>query len=84
MVSDHLPEISEVFGDLVSTWEPGQDLAKIIAGELEDSAERRVRRRELGRRVRAEHTFDARAAQLSEAVLGVRAQAGTPVSFLAG
>lgn len=84
MVSDHLPEIAEVFGELVPTWEPGQDLAQIFAAELEDGEERRARRAELGARVRAEHTFDARAAQLSESVAVVRSSRGTPANFLAG
>ena len=78
VVSDHLPEIEDVFGDVVLTYGEGRSIAEAVRGQLEETPERAEARRELGERVRREHTFDARAAQISEAVVALRAREGAP------
>ena len=78
VVSDHLPEIEEVFRDVVQTFGPDRDIAEAIRAQLEETPDQVAARRELGAMVRREHTFDARAAQLSEAVLELRAREGAP------
>ncbi|WP_454084903.1 glycosyltransferase [Georgenia sp. Marseille-Q6866] len=76
VVSDDLPEIADVFGDVVLTYGEDRDIATAIRTQLSETPERGQARRELGARVRAEHTFDARAARLSEAVAELRARQG--------
>lgn len=68
VVSDHLPEIGEVFGDAVPTYREPGDLPALVRDVLADSPERQRTRRELGELVRREHTFDVRARQLSQHV----------------
>lgn len=73
VVSDDLPEITEIFGeDVVLTYGADQDIASAVRRQLAETPERAEARRELGARIRAEHTFDARAAQLSQAVQALR------------
>ncbi|WP_109472453.1 glycosyltransferase [Ornithinimicrobium cavernae] len=79
VISDYLPEVEEVFGDVVLTFGEGTDLAELVAAQLTESPERAEARRALGARIRTEHTFDARAAQLSEAVTELRARTGSPL-----
>lgn len=74
VISDHLPEIEEVFGDTVLTFGSGRDMGELLRLQLDETPERAEARRELGRVVRAEHTFDARAAELSEAVRQLRSR----------
>lgn len=73
VVTDHLPEVEDVFGDVVLTFGRGRTMAEAVQQQLEETPERARARRELGERIRRQHTFDARAAQLSEAALQVRA-----------
>ncbi|HLV05620.1 glycosyltransferase [uncultured Georgenia sp.] len=68
MVSDHLPEIAEVFGDAVPTYRDPAELPDLVREVLADTPERQEARRRLGELVRREHTFDARARQISERV----------------
>lgn len=78
VVSDHLPEIEDVFGDVILTYGEARSIAEAVRLQLEETPERARARRELGERVRREHTFDARAAQLSESVVALRAREGVP------
>src|SRR5690625_5520491 len=68
MVSDHLPEIPEVFGDAVPTYQDPAELPDLVRAVLADTPERQEARRRLGELVRREHTFDARAQEISERV----------------
>ncbi len=68
MVSDHLPEIPEVFGDAVPTYQDPAQLPDLVRAVLADTPERQEARRRLGELVRREHTFDARAQEISERV----------------
>lgn len=79
VISDHLPEIEEIFGDVVLTYGEATDMAALIDTHLTESPERAQARRDLGARIRTEHTFDARAAQLSAAVTELRARSGRPL-----
>lgn len=72
VISDHLPEIEQVFGDPVLTYTTPEDIPRLLALHRDESDERRAAREALGERVRSEHTFDARARLLSEQVAGIR------------
>lgn len=78
VISDHLPEIEEVFGDSVLTFGAGQDMVELLQLQLSETPERAEARHELGRTIRAEHTFDARAAQLCAAVRQARSRSREP------
>lgn len=72
VVSDHLPEISAVFGDAIPTYREPGELPAVVRATLADTPEQQQRRRELGELVRREHTFDARARTLSDRVAHLR------------
>lgn len=74
VISDQVPQIEEVFGDTIVTFGPHRSLREALQIQLNETPERAEARRELGARIRREHTFDARAAQLSEAVQRLRAR----------
>lgn len=74
VISDHLPEIEQVFGDPVLTYTTPEDIPRLLALHRDESDERRAARQALGERVRREHTFDARAHLLSEQVTALRAR----------
>lgn len=80
VISDHLPEIERVFGDTVLTFGEGQEMGDLLRQQLHETPERAEARRELGARVRTEHTFDARARQLSDAVSRLRARSGGQIA----
>ncbi len=64
IVSDHLPEIAEDFGDAVATYTDADSLRAAVDLALDDPVAAR-RRAEAGRElVLAHHTFDRRAEQL--------------------
>jgi hypothetical protein len=64
IVSDHLPDITELFGDAVATYERPDELAARVAAFLDDPAAARARA-ERGREVVLHaHTFDHRAREL--------------------
>jgi hypothetical protein len=73
VISDDLPEIRNVFGDAVLTYTTPQEIPDLVTLHLEETPERCAAREQLGRHVREAHTFDARAATLSERVLQTRA-----------
>lgn len=75
VISDHLPEIADVFGDVVATFRRPEEIPALLRRHLEESPERREARQALGEHVRREHTFDARARVLSERVLEAHARA---------
>ena len=75
VISDHLPEIAEVFGDVVLIYTSSDQIPGLLDIHLNETDERRQAREELGARVRREHTFDARARVLSDRVAALRARA---------
>lgn len=66
IVSDPALGIAEVFGDGIRTYATVDELREIVQGILQDPEAARARALELAARVRAEHTFDARAARILE------------------
>ncbi len=74
VISDHLPEIAEVFGDVVLTYNRPEEIPTLLHRHQHETDDRRQAREELGERVRRDHTFDARARVLSERVASLRAE----------
>lgn len=74
VISDHMPEIREVFGDVVLTFRSAEDIPDLVATHLRETPERRAAREQMGEHVRAVHTFDARAATLSDRVVQTRSR----------
>ncbi len=68
VVSDHLPEIPELFGDAVATYESPDELATILERYLEHPDERRERSANAADLVRRHHSFDVRAARFRDLV----------------
>lgn len=65
VASDRLPEVAELFGDLVPTWERPEELQDLVAALRRDPAGTRERAEELRRVVLDAHTFDHRATELA-------------------
>lgn len=79
VVSDEVPGLHDVFGDVVLTYSTPDELAAAVRVHLQEGEDRAAARQALSDRVRREHSFDARAASLVEAVTRLRAQsAGSP------
>ncbi|HLV05607.1 MAG TPA: glycosyltransferase [Actinomycetaceae bacterium] len=76
VVSDHVEGMAEVFGDVVLTFRTPEELAAAVATHLAETPERAAAREALSERVRREHSFDARAAELVEAAQRLRAERG--------
>ncbi|MGI8947177.1 MAG: glycosyltransferase [Ornithinimicrobium sp.] len=74
VISDHLPEIEHVFGDVVLTYNSPDDIPDLIATHRDESPQRRAAREEMGAHVREAHTFDARAQLLAQRVAQLRAR----------
>jgi O-antigen biosynthesis protein len=69
VVSDHLPEIAELFGDLVPTWTDAEDLVRLVE-QLSTDADRTAERTRAARElVLGAHTFDHRARELDALLL---------------
>jgi hypothetical protein len=64
IVSDHLPEIAELFGDAVDTYRSPAELRALVDTVLAEPAAARERAARGRAIVLASHTFDHRAAQL--------------------
>ena len=73
VISDDLPEIQQVFDDVVLTYTSSADMPGLVHQHLTESPERRDARQAMGRRIRKHHTFDARARTLSDRVAQWRA-----------
>ena len=72
VISDHVPEIAEVFGDVVLTYQRSDQIPDLLRLHQSETEDRRKAREDLGERVRREHTFDARARVLSERVAALQ------------
>ena len=64
IVSDHLPEIPDLFGDAVATYVEPDDLARAVDAALEDPVAARRRAAEGRLIVAGAHTFDHRAREV--------------------
>lgn len=64
VVSDPLPELVDLFGDLVPVWTGPAELRRVVDRLLADPDATATRARDLRRRVLDGHTFDHRAQQL--------------------
>lgn len=69
VISDYMPEIPEVFGDVVLTYRSARDMPELVSTHLNETPERRHAREKFGQYVREHHTFDARAQTLSDRVV---------------
>jgi len=69
VISDYMPEIPEVFGDVVLTYRSARDMPELVSTHLNETSERRHAREKFGQYVREHHTFDARAQTLSDRVV---------------
>jgi hypothetical protein len=72
IVSDRVAGLEEVFGSSVLTYDTPETLAAAVMQHLNESTEHREAREEIAERVRRDHTFDARADQLLDAVTRLR------------
>ena len=73
-VSDDVPGLSEVFGDVILTYRTPDELAEAVATQLAETPERAAARMALSEKVRREHSFDARAQTLVETVRKLQAE----------
>jgi hypothetical protein len=64
LVSDHLPELEELLGDVVPTYRTPDELGRLVAAVFEDPEGTRARAERGRRQVLAAHTFDHRAGEL--------------------
>ncbi|PZF79413.1 glycosyltransferase [Jiangella anatolica] len=78
VVTDVVDGLDELFGDVVLTYTTPQELAAAVDTHLRETPERAAAREQLSERVRREHSFDARAAELVETVQKLRAEAQAP------
>ncbi|MEO6317450.1 MAG: glycosyltransferase [Acidimicrobiales bacterium] len=68
IISDHLDEIRDLFGDAVPTYRTSQELGELVACALEQPGRARARAARGRAAVLAHHTFDHRAQELIELV----------------
>lgn len=64
LVTDAVAGLQETFGNIVETFASADDMGAALRRQLEDSPARAAARRDLSRRIREEHSFDARAQTL--------------------
>ena len=72
VVSDEAAGLTEVFGDAVVTYSSADQLGRILNAPFESVFVDQSRRTENAARIAAEHSFDARAAELIEAAQRIR------------
>jgi hypothetical protein len=68
VISDDVPEIAEIFGDVVRIYHDPAELRTLVETTLADPFAARVRAARGGELVRQQHTFDQRAAQFAGAL----------------
>ncbi len=68
-ISDRVEGIDELFGGVVRTWDTVPELIDLLSGDLDAAFPDRARADAASARIRAEHSFDARARTLLEAAL---------------
>lgn len=74
IVTDVVPGLEEVFGDVVLTYTTPQELAAAVSAQLAETPDRAAAREKLSETVRREHSFDARAHELVETVRTLQAE----------
>jgi spore maturation protein CgeB len=72
IVSDEVPGLRDVFGDVVATYRSPGELADAVRWQVKNDDEREAKRRAFAERVRLEHTFDARVERLIQIAEEVR------------
>jgi spore maturation protein CgeB len=72
VVSDEAAGLTDVFGDAVVTYSSPDQLGQLLNEPLESVFADRSRRIDNAARIAAEHSFDARAAELIEAAQRIR------------
>lgn len=72
VISDHLPEVDELFEGVVLTYDRAEDIPDLIQRHLNETPDQAARRRAVGQMVRERHTFDARAQFLCDRVAELR------------
>ncbi|WP_165358536.1 glycosyltransferase [Haloactinopolyspora alba] len=75
-ITDDVPGVADVFGDVIPTYRTADELAEAVAIQLAETPERAAAREALSERVRQEHSFDARAGTLVDTVDKLRAEKG--------
>ncbi|PZU46370.1 MAG: hypothetical protein DI566_07715 [Microbacterium sp.] len=68
VVSESVEGVEEIFGGAVVAYESAADLVKLLQGDPADIFPSDDEMAEIARRIRSEHSFDARAAVLDQAV----------------
>jgi hypothetical protein len=68
-ISDDVEGIREIFAGAVATYDTTAGLLDIVRGDLEDAFPSEAELRDIGDRIRADHSFDARARTLLSAAL---------------
>lgn len=76
VVSDDVPGLDALFGDVVLTFHDAASMRASIETHLAEDASRRTRRLEMSAHVRSTHSFAARSARLDETVRRLRGAAG--------
>lgn len=71
-ISDDVAGISDLFGEAVRTYTNVPELTRLVTQEVSALFPSDASLRPIGARVRAEHSFDARAAELLQAVMSRR------------
>ena len=66
VASDHLPEVEQMFGDLVPTWHDPRDLARLVDAMRNESTVAQKRALEARELVLEHHTFERRAREFVE------------------
>ncbi len=69
LVSDEVAGLKELFGDVVRTWLSPEELQEVLTRPVQETFPGRAERLAAAETVAREHSFDARARQLLEAVL---------------
>lgn len=74
IISDPIDGLEEIFGDVVLTASTPEEMQRAVEIHRSETPERAEARLALAEAVRREHSFDARAARLSERVREVLAE----------
>lgn len=80
LVTDEMPEVTAIFGDLVPTWRTPDELRTVVRGLLDEPDEARARAAAARAVVVADHSFDRRA----EVVLAALAALDPPIRGVEG
>lgn len=68
VISDPVPGMSELFGDLVATYSDAKELPGLVQALRTEPEARRAERAALAARIRQDHSFDVRAAEIMDVI----------------